>query len=318
MNDSLVAAQGRPRLKKKPHNLHRCSSVEELIEELRANDVDLVSLVSEFIKPSFDAGILVAGSITANVATELSDLDVLVLTPGAEAFKTRRKRDISASSVNQFSAVAGDSVEITVFLSGIELNVVFMVNPAIGRFVEAGGVRESPLNQDKHAVNDTFLSRLATGWVVDGHNVVEHWRKYYETDRLPVRWMAVEFTVASKNLEDMEAGVGLAKGHVAAIGAYAVGCLLRALLAYNGTYSMSIKYMRRIDALIATADPEMRDALITGRRLAFPALFETAGEEKAYFEEVYSYCRTVRDILSRDEAMTDVLASIIHDLDIIL
>src|SRR5262245_47866707 len=76
----------RPRLKKKPHALHRCNNAGELIAALRTREIDLVSLVYEFIKPSAEIGMLAAGSISFGVATEYSDLDLMVLLPSADAF----------------------------------------------------------------------------------------------------------------------------------------------------------------------------------------------------------------------------------------
>jgi hypothetical protein len=115
----------------------------------------------------------------------------------------------------------------------------------------------------------------------------------------------------------MAAGLGLAKGHVPAIGVYVVTRLLRSLLAYGGSYCTSLKWMLKINRLIDTAAPEMREILIKGRELSFPSLLEGGDEERAYFNQVYEYCGRVRSILSREETMTDVLASVIHDPAII-
>ncbi|HEV7673035.1 MAG TPA: hypothetical protein VGQ12_00750 [Candidatus Angelobacter sp.] len=321
MAENRVAAQYelRPRLKKRPHKLHLCSSVEGLTAELRANDIDLTSLVFEFIKPASEVGVLVTGSIATRIATEVSDLDVLILAPSADVFKSQRRREIAGSILNYVSQPGGDREQIGLFLSGIEVDLVFVTNPDVTRFVASAGVLDyGARKKDKHATNDTFTSRLGMGWVIHGQSVVQRWREYYDSEGLPARWMSEQFTEAAKDLEDMHIGIGLAKGHVSAIGARAVSCLLRALLACNRICSTSISYMRIVNRLISTADSEMRDALITGMRLAFPPLFETVQEEKAYFEDVYAYCGKVRTILSRDPEMVDILASTIHDLDLIL
>jgi hypothetical protein len=74
----------------------------------------------------------------------------------------------------------------------------------------------------------------------------------------------------------------------------------------------------RVGRLIDRAEPPVREALIEGRELAFPTLLAGVDEERAYFARVYEYCGKVRDLLAREPDMADVLASIIHDLDIIL
>jgi hypothetical protein len=314
-----ISLERRPRLKKRPHDLHRCSNAEELLERLRARDIDPVALVYEFVKPSIEVGILSTGSIAWGVATELSDLDLLVLLPGADALKGKRKREIAGGAVKYLPVERPSTAEVSLFLSGIEIDIFFIFNPEIDRYAESGGLRDAAWQKtDDHAADNPLLTRLATGWILHGQSVAQRWRSYYETASFRIKWMATEFTTAAKNLEDMEAGIGLAKGHVAVIGVYAVTRLLRSLLAYNGCYCTSLKWMLKVSQLINTADPEMREALIRGRELAFPTLLEGADEERAYFGRVYEYCGRVRDILSREEAMVDVLASVIHDLDIIL
>jgi hypothetical protein len=303
--------------RKRPHALHRCATADAVLAELRTRDIDVVSLVAEFVKPSFDSGVLITGSIAWGVATELSDLDLLVLLPAADAFKGKRKREVSGSVIKYLPKVRPNKEEVSLFLSGIELDIFFLVNPEVDRFAASGAPKAS-LEADEHASDHPFLTRLATGWIVHGPDVVDRWRRYYDTSSLRIKWMAMEFTTAAKDLEDMRAGIGLAPGHVAALGVYSVTRLLRALLAYNDCYSISSKWLRRIDQLIGTADPDMRQVLITGRELLFPTLLAAPEEERVYVDRVHAYCGAVKTMLSRDDAMGDILASIIHDLDIIV
>jgi hypothetical protein len=162
------------------------------------------------------------------------------------------------------------------------------------------------------------LNRLATGWIVHGESSVRRWRRYYATDDLRVRWMAAEFTAGTKVLEDMEAGIGLARGHVSAIGAHVALHLLSALLAQNGFFSTSPNWMLKISRLLPTVDPAMRAAFTAGSELAFPACLEDVDAERAYFDRMIEYCGTVRSLLSRQEGMADLLDSVIHDFDLIV
>ena len=306
-----------PRLKKRPHDLHRCTNVDALVEALRSRGIDLVSLVYEFVKPSVEVGILVTGSIADGVATEVSDLDLMILLPGADAFKARRKREIAGNVVTYLPADSPDSdtTVITLFLSGIELDLVFVANPEAG----AGSPgNDMALEEEEPFHRDPFLNRLATGWVVHGEDVVARWRAYHQTDRLRLKWIATEFTGAAKTLEDMEAGIGRSRGHVSALGASAVVHMISALLACNRFYCTSPNWMLKVNQLIGTVDPAMREALTEGAELAFPTLLEKIDEEKAYFDRVYEYCVKVKNILGREEGMEDVFASIAHDLDLIL
>lgn len=303
----------RSRLKKRPHNLHRCSNIEELATELGRRDIDPVSLVREFVKPSCATGILVAGSIAQGIATEVSDLDLLVLMPTRDAFKERR-REVAGSVVKYLPSDSPDRAQVSLFVGGIEIDIIFIVNPAVGREADDGASR----TVDPHRSKDVFLNRLATGWILDGHDVVHRWRSHYETSGLRIKWMAADFTAAARNLEDMEAGIGRAAGHVSALGAGVVNSLLRALLAYNGCYCTSLKWMLRIGQLIEAADPETRELFLEGRELAFPGLLSGIEEEREYFRRVYGYCAKIRNVLCREEVMADVLASVSHDLDLIV
>jgi hypothetical protein len=315
------APKRQPRLRKRPHDLHRCSSVDALVEALRSRGIDLISLVHEFVKPSLPIGILVTGSIADGVATEVSDLDLMVLLPGADAFKAKRKREIAGNVVNYLPADSPDSntTIIALFLSGIEIDLVFVADPAVDLAAGFGSAgNDVALEEEEPFYRDPFLNRLATGWVVHGQDVVNRWRAYHHTDKLRVKWIATEFTAVAKTLEDMEAGIGLGRGHISVLGTCAVVHTLSALLAYSQFYCTSPNWMLKINQLLKTADPVMREALTEGVDLAFPALLEAADEEKAYFGRVYEYCGKVKNILAREEGMGDVLASISYDLDLIL
>jgi hypothetical protein len=321
MTEAVLTAPGtatRPRHKKRPHDLHLCTSADELVRALRMRVIDPLSLVYELVKPSVEIGVLFTGSIAWGIATEFSDLDIWVLLPGADAFKTRLPREINGYPVNHLPIDRPNRREVSFYPAGIEVDITFMINPAVDRYVQSGGVRESALKNDVHFSDNSFMTRLATGWTVHGSETVQRWRSYYETDRLRVTWMADNFTLAAKNLEDMEAGIGLMQGHVPAVGVYCVTRMLKALLAFNDCYSTSVKWMLRLGRLIEITDPEMRKVLIEGRELMFPRLLDGVAEERAYFERVHQYCGTVRRMLSREEGMADILDSVIHDLDIIL
>jgi hypothetical protein len=301
------------RLKKRPHTLYRCADVDELVEELRAEDIDLVALVYEFVKPSVPVGILVTGSIANGVATPVSDMDVVVLVPDAKALKAR-KREVWGEPVNYLPTGSSVETEVSTFLRGIELDVIFLVNPAVDDPAARAAERPSDSEEEEHSI----ASRLASGWVVHGHEVVERWKEHYGADDIRIKWIAAKFTEGTKLLEDMHAGIGLGRGHVACVGSYVVECLVSALLADHGYYASSANWMLKLNRMLPAVDPEVREALETGAELAFPALPSGVDAEREYFERVYEYACLVRDVLSREEGMADVFASIIYDLDIIL
>lgn len=296
----------RPRRRKAPHDLHRCADLPSLVAALREKDVDLLSLVGEFVKPGVEMGVLVAGSITQGVATGVSDLDVLILLAGIDDLKKGRKRQVAGTPVHYLPQEHERELELTLFLSGVEIDLIFVfdLDSETGR---AGSLR------------DSLINRLATGWVLEGREVVERWRKRHDMAGFRVRRMTTEFVRAVKNLEDMEAGIGLATGHAAVLGVYSVTHLVRSLLAYCGFFSTSSKWMLKVDQLVrAHPDAAVREALASGRRLVFPGPLDSESEQRTYFEAVCGFGETVRGILAREGEMTDVLASVIYDLDLIL
>lgn len=300
---AVAPAPARTRLRKRPHELHRCTTPQELLAALRASDIDPLAIVYEFAKPSTELGIVATGSIPWGVATELSDLDLWILLPGSDVFKSRQPREVGGASVKVLPIDKPNRTGITLFLAGIEVDFLFFTKSAQG---------------DVHGSDPSFVNRLATGWTLHGDDVVRRWRADYGTDKLRFKWMAAEFTAAAKDLEDLEIGIGRAPGHVPAIGSYIAQALLRALLAYSHCYTTSVKSMLLVDRLVQTADPEMRAALIEARTLAFPSLLATPEQERAYFDRVYALCAAVRGILSREEGLGDILDSVIYDLDMIL
>jgi hypothetical protein len=299
-------------VEKRPHRLHLCSRLEELLAELHARGVDPVAVVRELTGPAAEIGILVTGPIPWGIADELSDLELLVLT--ADAIAVDEKRKILGSPLTRVPGDQDHTTEVALSISGIGARLAFTSAPAGLGNVAA----PPPFARDPRASDAELLSRLATGWVVDGREIVDRWRKHYDTANLRIKWMAAEFTTAAKNLEDMEVGIGRAKGHVPTIGIYSVTHLLQALLADSGCYCNSPGTILRVSRLIDRAESPLREILIEGRGLAFPTLLAEVDEERAYFARVYEYCGKVRDLLSREQDMADVLASIIYDLDIIL
>lgn len=300
------------RSKKRPHNLHSCANADELVAAL--GGLDLVSLAYEFVKPSYEVAVLVTGSIPEGTGNPLSDLDVLVLVSGPEAYKSVRRRDIFGSPVNYLPTQSPHEMEVSLFIDGIELDIIFVVESR-GEGASAGnGASPSPDEDD-----DLMLAtRLRSCWTIHGHDIVERWRERHDSEAIRIRWMAAKFTEAGKILEDMEAGIGRARGLVSNLGAHIARYLVSALLAFHHYYSSSPNWPLKVDQLSKVVDPEMSEALEEGVELAFPALLDGAGEERDYFDRVYAYCSKVRSLLAREEGMGEILASIIHDLDIIL
>lgn len=314
-SDTTAPASVGRRVRKQPHSLHTCGDATELVRALAGYGVELPALVSEFVTPTCARGVLVTGSIAWRVANRVSDVDVLVLLDSRDALKPHRVRAVHGNTVRYLPGATSISERLSLFLSGIEIDLWFVFNPAATG--SSASSTSATAAKDALLLADDFVTRLGTGWVIDGDAIVEQWRRFYRTDTLRVQWIADEFFGAAKNLEDLDADVGLATGHVTRLGGYSAGCLMRALMAFEGRYCPYLKFMLTIDQLIDRCDPETRAALVAGRELAFAPLPADLAEERSYVSRVFEYYRQVHRLLSRDEAIAEVLTSIVHDFDII-
>ena len=149
--------------KRKPHDLHESRDLADLNERLGRRDLDLLSLVREFVKPSASFGLVVGGDIAAGVATETSDLNLLVLLNDGGALK-RRKQEISGNIVD-FGPSSGDPAWASLFIDGIRVELDFMILGADPRRAE-------------------LLGWLASGWVAHGPEVVERWRNDHPVNHI--------------------------------------------------------------------------------------------------------------------------------------
>jgi hypothetical protein len=312
------AGSGEARRRKSPHALHLAKTPERLLAALEAAGIDLVGLVFEFVKPNADPGIIVTGSIANGIATEASDLDVIVLLPALTAMKKRQSR-IGDTPVNYMPHEDGIRTEVTMIVGGIDININFIANPqACEEGVEIDGdPRRAAANMEDH-YQMRFLGRLGNSWAIRNEALVKRWRAYYETDKFRINRIGTEFTAASKNLEDMRASVGKGPGCVGILGVSIVSKAMQALLAYNGFCFVSGKWLRKANEMIADPANPSSPLLAEGRRLLFPGLFSTESEEEGYFREVQAFCRAVRDRMSEDEIISIMLDEVVETFDVML
>lgn len=309
---------GDARRRKVPHALHLAKTPEQLLAALDAAGIDLLGLVFEFVKPNADPGVVVTGSIANGIASEASDLDVIVLLPALSAMKKRQAR-IGEIAVNYMPHEDGVRTEVTMIVRGIDININFIANPqACEEGVEADGdPRRAAANMEDH-YQMRFLGRLGNSWTLRNEALVRRWRAFYETEKFRVNRIATEFTAAAKNLEDMRASVGKGPGCVGILGVSIVSKAMQALLAYNGFCFVSGKWLRKANQMIADPDNPSAELLAEGRRLLFPGLFASELEEEAYFREVQGFCRGVRRRMSEDEIISIVLDDVVETFDVML
>ena len=132
--------------KRPPHDLHESRDAAELSARLERLDVDLLSLVSEFVKPAAELGLL-----AERMTTGSSDLALLVLVNDRSALK-QRKREVSGNVIEYLPTAGSYDSRLSLVVHGIKINLDFVTGPA---------------------VDSSVLERLAGGWIVHGHEVVK-------------------------------------------------------------------------------------------------------------------------------------------------
>lgn len=304
----MVTARAR---RKRPHDLHLSTTSAELVERLRAQNVDLLALIREFVRPGAQFGAILGGSLADGTATSLSDVDVIVLLPDRQSLKSG-KTSVFGHTATYLPEHRSDQVLVSLFIHGVEFEMQFYMN------AEAhAGRRASRVGSELGREGDPPAG-LNSPWVLAGREVVERWRHYFHAESMPLSRAASEFILGTKLLEDMRACIGGAPGQSGALGTWIVTHTLIALLFHNGYLGCSSRWLKVLERLIASVPAETREAFLVGRRLLFPGWLESADEQRLYCEQVHAYCATVLGLLSRDAALKNIIDAAIYDLDIVV
>ena len=303
--------------KKQSNDLYKCRSVEQLLANLHARDIDIKLLIDEFIKPSMRRSILVGGSLAEQTASAVSDLDLLILLDDARAFK-RQKTDLFGHRVNYLPSPDEHEIIASIFISGLEIECQFLVNDKLTVSTAPDHTDYKLARQSRLAENNKFLCRLASPWVVRDDGLLAPWRQCYELDKIRLKRTIEEFVAATKNLEDMAAAVGGDPYHLGVMGSYIAAHMTLALLAGQGYISKSAKWMKKVAHLLEDCPHELAELLTRGRQLAIPGLRVTATEQKALFDDTLQFCVAAHRHLSRDQQLAALLDALIVDFDIVL
>ena len=148
-------------------DLHMCRNVNELRQRLDRADIDLVSIASEFVKPSRPFGLAVIGAWPEGTATAASSLDLLIVLDEIGALK-RKKRDVAGHVVEYPSDSDGVNTRASLTIDGLRICVVWVI-------IDGSG---APLTTDHGRWTDA-------AWIVCGDEVVERWLRSPRSSPLP-------------------------------------------------------------------------------------------------------------------------------------
>lgn len=285
--------------KKKIHDLYLAKDTNDFLNRLKNYDIDLLSLIDQVVDPKFTKGIVLGGSIPEGTGTNVSDVDILILLNTTDALGelTMSIGDIPLKWLHP--NINFTSNWVVFFINGIEVNFEFKIHPEINSKTNlAEKNRSEVLNENIDHLR--FLARMANGWDLYNKDFISLWKSYYEIDQLKNRRILSEFTLATKELEDMQEAIGKATGLVSILGSYVVTKLMRSLLAYDGYYAPSVKWLRRVDNLIQNSDSELTILFQQGRDLLFPGINTNQEDQLAYFKAVLLYTQSVELFLSKE------------------
>lgn len=285
--------------KKKSHDLYLAKNANDFLIRLKSYDIDLVSLIDQVVDKKYTRGIVLGGSIPEGTGTNISDVDILILINTTDALgdMTTSIGDIPIKWLHP--NVNFTSNWAVFFINGIEINFEFKVNPEINNNINLTKKNRSEIFNE-NVDHLRFLARMANGWDLYNKDFISLWRDYYEISHLRNRRILSEFTLATKELEDMQEAIGKATGLVSILGSYVVTKLMRSLLAYDGYYAPSVKWLRRVDNVIQNSDSELAILFKKGRDLLFPKINVDKEDQLIYFNAVLMYTQSVEIFLSKE------------------
>lgn len=148
-------------------DLHTCRNVTELRQRLDRADIDLVSIASEFVKPSAPFGLAVTGAFPEGTATAASPLDLVIVVDEIGALK-RKKRDVAGHVVEYAPDSDGVITRASLTIDGLRICVVCVIIDGTA----------APLTTDHGRWTDAT-------WIVCGDEVVERWVRSPRPSPLP-------------------------------------------------------------------------------------------------------------------------------------
>ena len=296
------------RRKKQPHKLFQCNGRDEIMDGLDDLGINVFEVVNAFVKPSEDIGILIVGSIADGVATEVSDLDLLVIVDGDSPFK----KGISAmyGQPVYFENFPENNYATADFIyKGLEINIDF-------KYKNTSSMKSIEPGSQKFHNGFLLIARLASGLVIYNQELVGRWRVLYSINSEIDHKLISLFVDSLKDLEDMKQAIGSKPELSFYLGISITDGLMRALLICNGYLGQGSKWLRAVSGIIENKGKNA-ELLTRGRKLLFPTVFDDRDRQREYFDRVLSFSREVDRVLRDTAGVGDVLDYMVADLDLL-
>lgn len=300
--------------KKEHHSLHCSENAEDFISRLMEAGIDIEKLLQEFVKPEYNAGIVLGGSIPERTATSVSDVDISILINDEGALKPFKDIVWGESVFYLHRNKSIKSNWAVLFYKGVEINFEIKIDTAVGQLNSKSTVN---LNTEDKG-EQRFLSRIASGWTLFNEKQVELWKEHYDIKQLQERKIISEFTLAIKELEDMKSSIGTSSGLSYVIGVHIVTRLIKSILASQDYFSPGTKWMRKVNQLI-DSDRELSIILGDAKKLLFPVFIDNTKEEKIFYNEVITMAKNIESyIVNNNLYVGDVVNWVKEELDLVI
>jgi hypothetical protein len=306
MRPDLWVSQGAQvpssRQSKRPHQLHECQDLGQLLGALARHGVDPNQIARDLVKTDVQYGLLAVGSIPEGMGTATSDVDFLVLIDHAAGLAQRR----SGISMNH-----GISREVLLYHNGLEINIDLvsrdMLLPVMESLMTVASIMYEPDRVSMLPILDSvtvrLLHRLRTGWPLTGGTMITQWRDEYMVEILPMYLAAKYYVYSLEWLERACSQTAGPPGAVAYLSRLAVESALLSLLATEGYTSPTTKALLSWCARAEATTGGIARLVEQCRGLMFPDVLTSHSERHAYIEAVTSAIRAVRDHINRDVAV---------------
>lgn len=289
---------------KRPHELFRCMDPKAFardFSEATGEDVGAVARRASGINAI--TGVVLGGSIPLGIGTSVSDVDLLVLTDPQIALELPPSGTGGVLHAGEFSTVRKGLVrgEVVMLCAGIEVNCQLLSQTALAD--AAAQLEKGRISQTPHEFG--HLSRLRTGWVLDGETAMTKTLAPLRTrNTLDLHCSAWYLVAARLGIEDARAALEdslLLAQHLAR------GAVEHGVLAWFGSQGFGYvgsKWLRALEPARAATPLGKAAASLPGRTVLPELLFPSSAADKAtaaaYVNASDSYVGKLRKEMESD------------------
>lgn len=291
---------------KRRHNLHACRTsraFERAFEQLVGQSVE------QFLRHDlhFDVPIraaLLVGSIPLGIATDSSDIDIMLLVERSPALRIPKRHEAHGVMFSGAQKAADDSLllgNVVAMANHVEVDVVVVAFEALRVLAEdvvAGGVALT-------TQQIRLLGRALSGWVLtEPRDLDPALNRLKETRALEIFCVLHYLVAAWKHLEKAQAALPDRPGLASHLAREAVEAAFASLLASRGDVAPGFKWPARLEQEgYTTLDPSLTTVRGNGLELLFPKDALSLTGARSYIADVEMLVQRVTRALKQDSVL---------------